>query len=126
MIPMLPAHAITDSRARTGGLQFQVMEIYLRHEAINNGVETLIDIATTPIYEMGDIGVTTPIGSPEHKLLHAVWESRSSGPMRLRVVQETGEIRGLWLIRTMRWPEVPSDGCVRMELQYAGDDGSRR
>lgn len=105
------------------------MEIHVQHQAINDGTETILNVDMLPVHElpptrggvrrMADIHITVPLGSPEHRQLHAAFEYKSHGmpvPIRLR----TGEHEGMWNIVRHQMPGMPSDGRVRLRLNFAG------
>ena len=99
-------------------------EIYIKHPAVNEGVETqLVDVEMTDFHELPptrggvervrDIQMTVPINSPARSVLRAV--ARSQKPMRLR----TDDHLGMWLI-SRDTPGLPQDGLYRATLTYAG------
>ena len=101
------------------------MEIHIQHPAVNDGVETPLDIVRmTDIYEppptrgglrdMAEVHMGVFFNSPAHKMLNAVYRSRN--PMRLRT---DGHV-GMWLIRASGLPGIPSDGCASLTLCFSG------
>ena len=102
------------------------MEIHVCHPAVNKGTETRLDVDMTDIYEllatpggvrsMADVDMAVPLGSPAHKVLHAIYESASREPMRLCTEQHVS----MWGILSYRWPTVPGDGLVRLTLRFLG------
>ena len=75
------------------------------------------ELPTTPggIRQMADVDMTVPFRSSAHKTLHAVYYSRNP-TLRLRTARHVG----MWIIQTYELPGIPSDGCVRLTLCFAG------
>lgn len=107
------------------------MKAYIQHNAINDGGETRLDADVSDVYELptragvrriADVVVTTPIGSPAHKLPRKVEEGDGREPLHLRVVRETDQVTAAWLIRGTQMPGYPGDGLVRFTLAATGQE----